>query len=174
MNHICWNGLNAMQNACALNDMTTLEYLLSQGASVLNYNFEYSATFYNPLQLAVANGNSHMLALLLQNANTSSDRFRYTRFRSLYNTIMSRLQYDETEHTIISLLRVQMRYDKSWHINSRRYGHSKLYICAKNKAKNKEAQKKVLRFLLSEGANPKLERHLKQTLPRDIQEFFTE
>ena len=173
INQTCFNGLNALQYACSLNDLATVEYLINGGASLTIYPKKYNSFFYNPLQIAVANGNSRMLAFLLKHSISGSSYHRYNRYHDLFSTILSRLYYDENAHVILKLLRVQMKYDKSWHINSMKNNQSYLYRCAIQHSRDNKTKKQILQFLIKAGASQQISSSQYNSLPVDFRDFFT-
>ena len=174
INQVCFNGLNALQYACSLNDFATVEYLIKKGASLTIYPKKRNSFFYNPLQIAAANGNPRMLALLLKNSSSGSSHHEYNRYYDLFSTILSRLYYDENAYVIIELLRVQMKYDKSWHINTTsRNNQSYLYRCAIQYSRHTKVKKQVLQFLIKAGANQKITSSQYNSLPAAFKDYFT-
>ena len=154
-----YNGMNALQNACALNDVKAVEALLEARSNPNNFiPVPGKTAVQSPAALAVARGNAEMLTLLLKHgASTGNCATIGNTRQELVEFVLGRMAVDTNSDTVIRLLEVLKKHDPRWNINLAG-NKSLLSIClaAKNNRENvnfSDFRQEVLTYLIQNGAD---------------------
>lgn len=150
------NDLNALQNACYMNDVRMVEILLDNGVDINHFEVdEHSIS--DPLQIAVLNGNITMLELLLRRgADPGMKRFSGSSSCSLPGFMVSLLKSKAHYANVLPLLKVFRSVKSGFDMNSPAIENKNVlvYCCTMFvPAFAAGARKEVVRYLLQNNAS---------------------
>ena len=151
-----FNGLTAVEYACALNDMNILTCLKNSGINFQN-DSPQSRSYYcgvtHPLKTAVLLGNNRMLEFLLKQGLSTNKEFpHFMNGRAHLPSIILYYKNKLGEQRAVQLIYTILRYDKGFDINQHSYGRTMLSEVAVAHFQDQHLQANLVKYILSRGA----------------------